>query len=165
MTPEDVLKAAIREAWASIPPPPLEDLKYMAWGWGEEAYRTFAGVAPMDVDISSVGFYSALPLLDLSPRFGAAYLGTYLLSLLCSLETQRSLGISSDIETRAHTLTCLELPWFWERVVQRFLPLRCREVLVQVVDFLVSEPDALALTPQQTEAMVTLAAQSVNAKA
>jgi hypothetical protein len=51
MTTIRTLSDAVRDAWASIPAPPAEDLKYMAWGWGEEAAREFTGVAPMDVDV------------------------------------------------------------------------------------------------------------------
>jgi hypothetical protein len=47
-----VLSDAVRDAWASLPAPPADDLKYMAWGWGEEAAREFTGVAPMDVDLA-----------------------------------------------------------------------------------------------------------------
>jgi hypothetical protein len=49
------------------------------------------GVAPMDVDTHSKGFFAATPLLDLPSR-AAAYLGTYLLALLRSLELQKAIG-------------------------------------------------------------------------
>jgi hypothetical protein len=39
--------------------------EHMAWGWGEHAARAFTGVAPMDVDMRSKGFYAATPLFDL----------------------------------------------------------------------------------------------------
>ena len=58
----------------------------MEWGWGEAAARAFTGVAPVEVDIESEGFSVATPLLDLPPRAGSAYLGTFLLSLLKGLE-------------------------------------------------------------------------------
>jgi sugar/nucleoside kinase (ribokinase family) len=151
------LSDAIRDAWASIPAPPAEDLKYMAWGWGEDAAREFTGVAPMDVDIASKGFYAADPLLDLPARAAAAYLGTYLLALLRSLEFQKSIGIFFDVITRAHVITCLTIPHFWDDV-RPFLPPKCREVLVQVTLFVASEHEALALTPEQVETMRTLAA-------
>lgn len=35
MTSSDALEVAMRDAWASIPAPPIEDLKYMEWGFGE----------------------------------------------------------------------------------------------------------------------------------
>src|SRR5262245_60106281 len=125
MTTVRTLREAVRDAWASIPAPPADDLKYMAWGWGEEAWQAFVNIAPMDVDIDSVGFNAADPLLNLPPRAAAAYLGTYLLALLRSLEGQMVIGIFHDITTRAHTCTCLIWTPFMERI-RLFLPPRCR---------------------------------------
>ena len=159
MTTSSTLYNMVHNAWVPIPAPPAEDLQYMAWGWGEKAWRAFVGIAPMDVDITSAGFYAATPLLDLPPRAAAAYLGTYLLSLLRNLERQKAIGIFSDLVTRAHTITCLELPSFWERVIRPFLPPECRDVLAQVVTFLVSEQEALALTPEQVDTMLALASE------
>lgn len=153
------LSSAVRQAWAKVPAPPGEDMKYMAWGWGEEAARAFVGIAPMDVDIDSVGFNAATPLLDLPPRAAAAYLGPYVLSLLQGLELQKAIGIFTDIVTRAHTLTCLTLPDFWSRVIRPFLPPKCREVLGEVVAHLVSERKALALKQEQVDTMLALAAE------
>jgi sugar/nucleoside kinase (ribokinase family) len=158
MTTIRALSEAIRDAWASIPAPPAEDLKYMAWGWGEDAAREFTGVAPMDVDIRSEGFYAATPLLDLPARAAAAYLGTYLLALLRGLEFQKKVGIFTDVLHRAHTLTCLTLPSFLERV-RPFLPPKCREVLAQVTLFVASEHEALALTPEDVDIMRAQAAE------
>ncbi len=146
MTTIRTLSDAVRDAWAAIPAPPVEDLKYMAWGWGEDAARAFTGVAPMDVDMDSKGFYAATPLLDLPPRAAAAYLGPYLLALLRSLELQKAIGIFSDVLHRAHVITCLATPRFWERTVKPFLPPKCREVLAQVTLLFASEHEALALT-------------------
>jgi sugar/nucleoside kinase (ribokinase family) len=157
MTTIQALSDAVRDAWASIPAPPAEDLKYMAWGWGEDAACEFTGVAPMNVDMSSKGFYAATPLLDLPPRAAAAYLGTYLLDLLRGLEFQKAVGIFTDLDHRPHTLTCLEIPHFWDDV-RPFLPPKCREVLAQVTLFVASEHEAFALTPEQVETMRTLAA-------
>lgn len=159
MTTSSTLYTDVHDAWAAIPPPPAEELQYMAWGWGEATAHAFIGIAPIDVDISSAGFYAATPLLDLPPKAAAAYLGTYLLSLLRSLEHQKSIGIYFDIETRAHTITCLTLPSFWERVIRPFLPSKCRQVLVQVVTFLASEKEALALTQEQVDTMLALASE------
>jgi hypothetical protein len=131
----------------------------MAWGWGEEAARTFIGVAPVDVDISSRGFYAATPLLDLPPRAAAAYLGTFIMSLLKGIEFQQAVGIFDDVLSRAHTLTCLTLPDFWERAIRPFLPPKCRDVLAQVVAFLASEKEALALTHEQVDTMLMQAAE------
>jgi hypothetical protein len=159
MTTASALYDAVHDAWASIPAPPAEDLRFVAWGWGEEAARTFVGVAPVNVDISSSGFHAATPLLDLPPRAAAAYLGTFVMSLLKGLEFQQAVGIFDDVLSRAHTLTCLMLPDFWERVIRPFLPPKCRDVLAQVVTFLASEREALALTQQQADTMLVLAAE------
>lgn len=158
MMTASTLYDAVRDAWASIPAPPAADLKYMAWGWGEEAARAFTGVAPVDVDISSAGFYAATPLLDLPPRAAAAYLGPFVLSLLKGLELQQAFGIFDDVLSRAHTLTCLTLPDFWEQAIRPFLPQECRDVLAEVVSYLASEKDALALTDEQVDTMLALAA-------
>ena len=142
-----------------VPAPPSEDLKYLAWGWGEEAARAFVGVAPIDVDINSSGFSACTPLLDLPPRAAAAYLGSFLMSLLKGLEFQQATGIFDDVLSRAHTLTCLTLPNFWEHVIRPFLSPECRDVLAQVVTFLVAEREALALTQEQVDVMVALVAE------
>lgn len=158
MTTESALIEAVRGAWSLVPPPPLEDLRYMTWGWGEEAYRAFAGVAPMDVDIDSAGFMAATPLLDLPPRAAAAYLGTFLLKLLKELEGQRAVGIYVDVLGRAHTIACLEQPFFWEQVVRPHLSAGCRKVLADVVAYLTTEAaDVVPLTPEQVEELRVLA--------
>ena len=130
----------------------------MAWGWGEEAARAFVGVAPVDVDIGSQGFYAATPLLDLPPRAAAAYLGTFIMSLLKGLEFQQKSGVFYDVLSRAHTLTCLTLPSFWERVIRPHLPPTCHEVLAQVVSFLVSQRELLAMNEDQVNTMLSLVA-------
>jgi hypothetical protein len=151
------LRTAVREAWAPIPAPPEEDLQYMAWGWGEQAEQAFVGVAPVDVDITSRGFHAATPLLDLPPRAAAAYLGTFLDSLLKGIEFQQAVGIFTDVTSRAHTLTCLTLPRFWEKAIRPHLPLTAQQVLAEVVAFLVSQRKLLALTQQQVDTMTQLA--------
>ena len=40
MTTIQTLSDAIRDAWASVPAPPVEDMKYVPWGWGERAARS-----------------------------------------------------------------------------------------------------------------------------
>ena len=157
MTTVRALQEAVRDAWAPIPAPPADDLKYMAWGWGEEAWQAFVNVAPMDVNIDSVGFNAADPLLNLPRRAAAAYLGPYLLSLLRGVQMQMIVGIFHDITTRAHTLTCLVLPDFMEEV-KPFLPPKCREVVVQIIAFLVSEGrEALALSQETVDRMMASA--------
>ncbi len=152
------LSDAVLDAWAPIPAPPVEDLKYMAWGWGEAAAREFTGVAPMDVDRRSKGFFAATPLLDLPDRAAAAYLGPFLLAVLRDLDLQKDIGIFSNVTHRAHVLTCLTTPRFWERTVKPFLPPKCREVLAQVTLLFASEHEALALTPEDVATMRAQAA-------
>jgi hypothetical protein len=159
MTDPSALFDAVRDAWTEIPAPPEEDLQYMAWGWGEEAARAFTGVAPADVDIGSAGFYAATPLLDLPPRAAAAYLGPFLLSLLRGLEFQQAFGIFDDVLSRAHTITALTQPGFWERAIRPHLPRKARAVLADVVSYLAAEREALALTPEQVDTMLAEAAK------
>jgi len=149
----------VRDGWSAIPAPPAEDMEYMDYGWGEEAARAFIGVEPVDVDISSVGFYAATPLLDIPPRAAAAYLGTFLLSLLKGIELQESIGLFTDILSRAHTLTCLESPSFWQKVIRPHLPPNCQKVLIRVVNFLIAKAKALALTEDQKNIMLTLTSE------
>ena len=149
----------IRKEWEPIPPPPVEDLEYFAWGWGEKAAAAFTGVAPTAVDRRSDGFQAATPLLDLPPRAAAAYLGTYLMSLLEGIEFQQRTGIFTDVVTRAHTLTALTLPSFWERTIRACLPPRCQEAVTEVVQFLTSPSvkTLLALSDDDARTMVELA--------
>jgi hypothetical protein len=152
------LSEAVRRAWDVVPAPPAEDVELMEWGWGEAAAREFAGVRPVDVDIESRGFYAATPLLDLPPRAAAAYLGTYLLSLLKGLRLQQVSGVFDDVLTRSHTLTSLTLPSFWERVVP-LLSAECRRALVDVARYLTTVGDELALTDEQVATLRSLASR------
>src|SRR5262245_37538001 len=103
----------VRVAWSTVPAPPKVDMKWMEWSSGEDAALAFTGVAAMEVDIRSGGFSSATPLLDLPPRAAAAYLGTFLISLLQGLDFQQRVGFSDDFLTRPHTITCLTNGDFW----------------------------------------------------
>jgi hypothetical protein len=160
----DAMTTAVRTAWSHIPPPPVEDLKYMAWGWGEEAWRAFVGVAPVEVDISSSGFLACTPLLDLPPAAAAAYLGTYLLSLLDGLKFQESCGIFYDILTRAHTIHCLSEPDFWRTVIRPYLPAECRQTLVEFSFYLASRRELLALSQDEVDLIVALAVDDLPPK-
>jgi hypothetical protein len=159
MTTARELGIAVHEAWADIPPPPPEQLEHFEWGWGAEAARAFVGVAPVDVDRRSEGFRAATPLLDLPAPAAAAYLGTFVMALLESLDFQQRSGLPDDFLARAHTITCLTLADFWERVIRPCLPQRCQDVLAKVASFLASPPakEMLLLTDEQAAAMLTLA--------
>lgn len=159
MTHANTLIEAVRQAWADVPAPATQDLQRMAWGWGEDAARTFTGIAPVDVDIHSHGFAAATPLRDLPPRAAAAYLGTYLIALLDGLALQRQLGLFADIVTRAHTLACLTSADFWTEVVRPHLAPAQLAVLAEVVRFLATQQQALALDDEQIRTMLDMALQ------
>ena len=154
------LRGLVHAAWAQVPAPPEGDMKMMEWGWGKPAARAFTGVPPMDVDIRSSGFLAATPLLDLPPRAAAAYLGTYLLSLLDSLAFQESTGLFDDFVTRPHTLGCLANGRFWDEVIRQHSPPGGQHAIIAVVRFLVCRRDALALTAEQAERLVELATEA-----
>jgi hypothetical protein len=117
----------VRAAWSTVPAPPKDDMIWMDWDSGQDATLALTGVAPMDVDIRSSGFSVATPLLDLPPRAAAAYLGTFLLSLLQGLEFQRVVGFFDDVITRAHTMTCLMDQNFWNDVIRKQLSPECQK--------------------------------------
>lgn len=152
------LEAKIRAAWANIAAPPAEDLEYMEQEWGDEAACAFTGVAPMKVDLESPGFSAATPLLDLPPRASAAYLGTYLLSLLQSLQFQENVGLFDDITTRAHIINVMTNRRFWEDVVRRELSPECQQVAADVARFMAAKQDALALEPEDVQKLLALSA-------
>lgn len=154
------LERRVRAAWTGIAAPPAEDMKHMEWGWGEEAARALVGVAPIEVKIQSPGFRAATPLFDLPPRAAAAYLGTYLLSLLQSLQFQETDGLFYDIVTRAHIITCMTDSLFWQQVVRGQLPPSCQQVVADVARFMAAREEALALESEQVQTLLELAAGS-----
>lgn len=154
------LERRVRAAWAGIAAPPAEDMKMMEWGWGEAAARAFTGVAPLEVDVRSQGFHAATPLFDLPSRAAAAYLGTYLLSLLQSLQFQEAAGLFDDIVTRPHTITCLTDADFWQQVVRGQLPPSCQQVVADVARYMAASREALALRPAKVQKLLDLAAGS-----
>jgi hypothetical protein len=156
MTGTADLMAAIRLAWGPIPAPPAEDLQYMAWACGEDAWRAFVNKAPMAVDLSTPAFLGCTPLLDLPPTAAAAYLGSYLLSLLEGLEYQEDNRIFYDVLTRAHVLACLSNPDFWERVIRPNLHGECRAALTELASYVASRRDLLGLGVQQVEEILSL---------
>jgi len=156
MTDAGDLTATIRLAWSQIAAPPAEDLQYMAWACGEDAWRAFVNKAPVAVDLSTPAFLGCTPLLDLPPRAAAAYLGSYMLSLLEGLKYQEDNGIFYDILTRAHILACLRSPEFWERVIRPHLHGELRRALTELVSYLASRRSLVGLTEQQLEQIVSL---------
>ena len=122
------LKAETVAAWAKVGPAAPEDVEMMDWEWGEEAVEAFLGVRPVDFDINSPGFMAATPLLDLSGPATAAYLGTFLISLLEGFQIQQVAGFPVDIKSRSHTIFVLSSPDFWTRVAP-FLSEACLSVV------------------------------------
>ena len=150
------MAAAIRAGWAWIPPPPAEDLKYLAWLCSEEAWKSLVNIAPMAVDLSAPGFLSCDPLFDLPPAASAAYLGSYLLALLEGMAFQQDIGMFSDIVTRAHVLHCLSDADFWQNVIRPHLPPECQEVLEAFALYLARHRELLALSAEQSQRIVAL---------
>jgi hypothetical protein len=144
------MKESVRAAWSTVPAPPAEDLAMFDWGWGEQAALAFTNIAPTAVDIGSAGFLGCTPLQDIPPRAAAAYLGTYMLSLLQGLEYQEKIGLFHDVVTRAHLISCLTQPVFCQSVVPVLTP-ACRLVLATFCFYLISRQDLLVLTPEQVE--------------
>ena len=149
----------VRNAWSQVPTPARDDLGMMEWMWGKSSALAFTGIAPVDVDTDSPGFHASTPLMDLPPHAAAAYLGTYILSLLQSLMFQESVGLFDDIVTRPHTLTCLTNKGFWDRVIQKHLPRHCQLATVEVTRHLAEKRDALHLNEEQVNVLLELALQ------
>jgi hypothetical protein len=146
MTAPRELLDKVKRVWSGIDAPAAEDMKHMEWGWGKAAAEAFTGVKPADVDIRSSGFQAASPLLELPARAAAAYLGTYLISLLYGLDIQEKVGFPTDIATRSHTLAVMTAPNFWPEIAGPHLPPDCLEALREVADLMISERVPLALT-------------------
>mgnify|MGYP000867976712 CR=1 FL=1 len=147
----------VKRAWQPIAAPPATDMTAMEWGWGEEAAVAFTEVKPTDVDIDSPGFRAATPLFDLPNSAAAAYLGTYLLSLLKQLDFQEKVGLPTDFTTRAHTLTCLTDTDFWDDVIRAHLPKPCLEAVTEVARLLVEKRELLALEQDEVETLIAMA--------
>jgi hypothetical protein len=136
----------VKSAWSGIDAPAAQDMERMEWGWGKEAAQAFTGIKPVDVNINSAGFQAATPLLKLPARAAAAYLGTYLISLLYGLDIQEKVGFPTDIVTRAHTLTVMTAPNFWTEIAGPHLPPDCLAVVCEVADLMIAKREPLALT-------------------
>lgn len=147
----------VRNAWSQVPTPARVDLDMMEWMWGKSSALAFTGIAPVDVDTDSPGFHASTPLMDLPPHAAAAYLGTYILSLLQSLMFQELVGLFDDIVTRPHTLTCLTNKGFWDRVIHKHLPGHCQQVTIAVARHLAEKHQALPLNEEQVHVLLKLA--------
>jgi hypothetical protein len=150
----------VQAAWSVMPAPPKDEMRAVERE-GEDAIRTFIGVAPTDVDVESGGFDVTTPLLDLPPRAAAAYLGTFLISLLRGLDFQERVGFFDDVLSRAHTILCMTDERFWRDVIRKELPPRCVDAAEQVARFLTTRRDELALTQEQVDTLLRLAAPPI----
>lgn len=163
MTTALELSTKVKRAWSGIDAPAAEDMRHMEWGWGKQAAEAFTGVRPIDVDIDSPGFQAATPLLQLPSRAAAAYLGTYLMSLLDGLDIQEKIGFPTDIATRAHTVAVMTAPNFWTDIAGPHLPHDCLKVVSEVADFLISRRVPLALADAEVAKLQRLT-RSINRK-
>ncbi|SHN10896.1 hypothetical protein [Rhizobacter sp. OV335] len=135
------LKAEVEAAWAVMEAPPSQDMALMDWEYGEEAKAAFVGVRPADVDIDSVGFKVATPLLDLPAHAAAAYLGPYLVSLLEGFQVEQAVGFPIDIKTRSHTIFTLASSGFWVDIAAPYLGDACVAAVGRVAQFVVDHGD------------------------
>jgi hypothetical protein len=151
-----MMQKAVRFAWLNVNLPPKEEMSVMTQSCGTSAAQAFLGIPPMEVDIESAGFHSATPLFDLPPTAAAVYLGTFLLSLLKSLEFQAQTGMFDDLLTRPHTLTFLTSERLTTRVIDR-LTHGQRQALATVARYLATQQTALATTRHQVERLRAVA--------
>jgi hypothetical protein len=151
------MTADIRAAWSQIPAPPESQLQWIPSICSEDALKAFVGIAPVDVDVSSQGFLGCTPLLDLPPQAAAAYLGSYVLSLLDGLSLQEQSGLFLDIVTRAHVLHCLSNERFWRTVIRPHLPSECRHTLIALAEYLASRADLLGFSKGEADLILDLA--------
>lgn len=154
------LIGAVEQAWADVPAPHLVDLRLTGWNWTQEEADAFIDVAPMAVDINSVGFLAATPLLDLPAQAAAAYLGTFLRALMVSLHEQKVVGFFEDPLTRAHVVTCLKDRRFWDEVIKPHVSGQRLEVLLEVIDYMVRKQDDLGLDAEDVKSLQARVAES-----
>ncbi len=138
------IQELVRLAWQSVAAPPRSSVRVIDREFGERAFKAFAGIAPMSVDIDSAGFHASRPLFDLPPVAAAAYLGTFLLSILCSLDYQEKTGIHDDIFTRPHLLFFL-MQEEADRLIERNLNPIQTDVLKVVTKYLISRAKLIHL--------------------
>lgn len=143
------LKAEVKAAWATVAAPPAQDMAFMDWEYGPEAVQAFVGVRPVDVDLDSVGFLVATPLLDLPARAAAAYLGTYLIALLEGFQMEQALGFPVEIKPRVHTLYTMASPGFWVDIAAPHLDDACVAVLGKVARFVLTQKETFMLTDEE----------------
>lgn len=150
------LKVEIQAAWALMEAPAPQDMAVMDWEYGEDAQKAFVGVRPIDVDINSVGFAVATPLLELPGHAAAAYLGPYLLSLIEGFQIEEAVGFPVDIKTRACTLYAMSSANFWTDIAGPHLSDACVSVLAKVARFVVQNSEVFQLSEEETRGLERL---------
>jgi hypothetical protein len=150
------LKAEAQAAWAVMEAPPPQDMALMDWEYGEDAKNAFVGVRPADVDIDSVGFMSATPLLELPAHAAAAYLGPYLVSLLKGFQIEEVVGFPVDIKTRSHTIFAMASPSFWVDIAAPHLGDACVAVVGRVAHFVIEHGDVFELSEEEARGLERL---------
>lgn len=150
------LRTEVQAAWAAVEAPPPQDMAFIDWEYGAEAKATFVGVRPCDVDIDSVGFAAATPLLDLPAHAAAAYLGPYLVSLIKGFQLEEAVGFPVDIKTRSHTIHTLASPNFWVDIANPHLNDACVSVLGKVVRFIVENGETFVLDDDEVRGLERL---------
>jgi hypothetical protein len=143
----------VEEAWTNVPAPHVGELSLITWNWNQEEVDTFIDVAPMKVDIDSVGFYASTPLDKMPSEFASAYLGTFLRSLMLSLGEQKAVKFFDDALTRAHLVTCLKEKRFWDEVIKTHLSGKRLEVLLGAIECMVQERENLGLDDEDVETL------------
>ncbi len=159
MLPTSEVKRRVAEAWKPVEAPPIESMEGFEEEFGEELAAAFLRKRPVEVDVLSTGFRNATPLLDLPPDAAGAYLGTYLVSLLHELEMQENSGLFTDLLTRAHTLTALTRPRFWERVIRGSLPKQCYDATLLTVRHLIDMKNFFRLRQEDIDFLEAMLAR------
>lgn len=138
-----------KRVWSKFDAPAPEDMQSLKWDSDEEVVEAFMGVRPVDVDIKSSGFQASTPLMELPSRAAAAYLGTFLISLLAGLELEEKVGFPTDIMTRAHTLSVMTDPDFWPEIAGPYLQPDCLELIGEIAVLLIAKRETFILTDDE----------------
>ncbi len=147
------LKAEVQAAWSVMEAPSPQDMALMDGEYGEDAKNAFVGVRPADVDIDSVGFMAATPLLELPAHAAAAYLGPYLVSLLKGFQMQEVVGVSIDIKIRSHTIFAMASSSFWVDIAEPYLGDACVAAVGRVARFVIEHGDVFELSEKEAQGL------------